>query len=176
MRSLTFKGYLTKYMQSLSLHDSKGVYALAREAANENPRLREPLFLYALFTDKSDVLMRASKGTKMYGEYRQMMVLLTAHEAERLLETMNETLPSSYTKVYRSYLSVRDRVKNDAHTKMLMHKRTVDLLQEKLITSYRVYKDLSLNPGNVNAYLKHGDVSKLSLDTARRVLKYAESK
>ena len=43
MRSLTFKGYLTKYTQSMSLHDSKGVYALAREAANENPRLREPL-------------------------------------------------------------------------------------------------------------------------------------
>jgi len=112
----------------------------------------------------------------MYGEYQQMMVLLPAHEAERLLETMNEALPSNYTKVYRSYMSVRDRTKNDAHSKTLMRKRTMELLHEKQVSSYRVYKDLGLNPGNVNAYLKHGDVSKLSLDTARRVLKYAESR
>ena len=49
------------------------------------------------------------------------------------------------------------------------------LQKEKNISNYRIYKDLELNPGNINAYLKHGDPSKLSLATARKTLDYLEA-
>ena len=35
-------------------------------------------------------------------------------------------------------------------------------------TLYRICKALNLNPGNVNAFLKYGDVSKAGLNTARK--------
>ncbi|WP_308564437.1 hypothetical protein [uncultured Faecalibacterium sp.] len=43
------------------------------------------------------------------------------------------------------------------------------------MTNYRIYTDLRLNPGNVNAWLKHNDSSKMSLDCARQIYKYAKS-
>ena len=48
-------------------------------------------------------------------------------------------------------------------------------LQKKKLTNYRIYADLKLNPGNVNAWLKHNDSSKMSLDCARQIYKYAKS-
>ena len=54
----------------------------------------------------------------------------------------------------------------------MMYDRIVLLQQEKGITNYAVYKALKLNPGNANAFLKNGDVSKLSLDTVRCILEF----
>jgi hypothetical protein len=39
-------------------------------------------------------------------------------------------------------------------------------------TYRRPYTDLKMNPGNLNAWLKHGDGNKISLDRARDVLRY----
>ena len=35
-----------------------------------------------------------------------------------------------------------------------------------------ICNELGLNRGNVNAYMKHGDVSKMSLQNATRIMKY----
>ena len=47
-------------------------------------------------------------------------------------------------------------------------------LQKKKLSNYRLYTDLKLNPGNVNAWLKHNDSSKMSLDCARKIYQYAK--
>ena len=78
-------------------------------------------------------------------------------------------------KVWRSYCSVRDTVLADNDTKELIHRRVLELQQKKKLTNYRIYTDLKLNPGNVNAWLKHNDSSKMSLDCARQIYKYAKS-
>ena len=78
-------------------------------------------------------------------------------------------------KVWRSYCSVRDAVLADNDTKELIHRRVLELQQKKKLTNYRIYTDLKLNPGNVNAWLKHNDSSKMSLDCARQIYKYAKS-
>jgi hypothetical protein len=49
-----------------------------------------------------------------------------------------------------------------------------DYKKLKNITNYRIYTDLKLNHGNINSWLKNGDCDKVSLETARRVLKYTE--
>ena len=77
--------------------------------------------------------------------------------------------------VWRSYCSVRDAALADNDTKELIHRRVLELQQKKKLTNYRLYKDLKLNPGNVNAWLKHNDSSKMSLDCARQIYKYAKS-
>ena len=51
----------------------------------------------------------------------------------------------------------------------------LELQRKKKLTNYRLYTDLKLNPGNVNAWLKHNDSSKMSLDCARQIYQYAKS-
>lgn len=52
MRELTFRGFLTQYVKHLSVQETTSLYKLAKEASSTNPRLKEPLFLYALFSQK----------------------------------------------------------------------------------------------------------------------------
>ena len=52
MRELTFEGFLRRYVRELSAQDTLDVSKLAQEAQQEKPRLREPLFLYAMETGK----------------------------------------------------------------------------------------------------------------------------
>ena len=53
-----------------------------------------------------------------------------------------------------------------------MRSRILRLQKERNVTNYRLYTDLKMNPGNLNAWLKHGDGNKISLDRARDVLRY----
>ena len=46
MRKLTFEGFLKQYVAELSGVQTASVHKLAA-CLNENPRLKEPLFLYA---------------------------------------------------------------------------------------------------------------------------------
>ena len=50
MRKLTFEGFLKQYVAELSGVQTASVHKLAA-CLNENPRLKEPLFLYALAYD-----------------------------------------------------------------------------------------------------------------------------
>ncbi|MCI8340259.1 MAG: MFS transporter [Eggerthellaceae bacterium] len=54
-----------------------------------------------------------------------------------------------------------------------MRKATLDAMERRRLTAYRVCKTLGLNLGNVYAYLGKGDVSKVSRNTARRIMEYA---
>lgn len=55
---------------------------------------------------------------------------------------------------------------------MMMFRRISEVKQAKCVTNYRIYKELNLNPGNVNAFLKNEDTSKVSVDTARKILSF----
>ena len=57
MRKLTFEGFLKQYVVELSGVQTASVHKLA-DCMTENPRLKEPLFLYALAFDKVDWLLR----------------------------------------------------------------------------------------------------------------------
>ena len=174
MRALTFPGFLSQYILALSLSGSRSLYKLAKEAATSNPRLKEPLLLYALFSDKVSLLLTAAKSHAFFHEYRELLTRYDKASMEAALTSDSSYLEDEYKKVYRSYLTVRDRKKGELHTKALMRNRIVRLQKEKGVSNYRVYKDLGLNQGNMNAYLKNGDCSKVSLDTARKAVSYLE--
>ena len=53
MRKLTFEGFLKQYVAELSGIQTVSVHKLA-DCMTENPRLKEPLFLYVLTFDKVD--------------------------------------------------------------------------------------------------------------------------
>ena len=175
MIRVTFKGYLKKYVRALSHTDTCGLYQLAKEAATDNPRLREPLLLYALFWGKEKVLLRATKDAKLRYEYENHLAI---HNSETMMQELingTSSLPERYTRVYQSYLTVRNKTVNENHTKLLMRNRILTLQQEKNVSTYRIYKDMKLNHGNLSAYIKHGDCQKVSLDKARKTLDYLEA-
>mgnify|MGYP007101856538 CR=1 FL=1 len=53
-----------------------------------------------------------------------------------------------------------------------MQQTPVQVQKEKRCSNYRIYKDLDLNPGNINSWLKDGDGTKVSFHTAERILDY----
>ena len=174
MRELTFRGYLERYVRSLSSCKTNSVFKLAAEA-QVNYRLREPLFLYALNTGKTDILLRATAGSGLHLQYVEMADRYSWEKMLEALESKNESLDRSYHKTYRSYISRRYTSRTDSDTKALMHKKIRRLQNTKGISNYRLYTDLRLNPSNVNSFLKSGDVNKVSLERAREMIAYLES-
>ena len=175
MRQLTFKGFLKKYVHSLSYSQTNSIYHLVEEALAENPRLREPLFLYALFSEKSHTLLNAARHTDLFSEYEEILSRFGIETINQALANDSTSLPERYRRVYKSYLALRDRTHADNHTKILMHNRIVRLQNEKGISTYRIYKNLGLNHGNTSAFIKHGSCEKLSLENTRRILAFVES-
>lgn len=175
MRALTFSGFLAQYVKQLAAEETNSLYKLAAEACSNNPRLREPLLLYAVYTQKEKVLLQATKEPNLRMEYQRMVTLYSADMMTELFEQASPELPAEYHKVWRSYQSRRNRGQVDEHTKELMRLKVKRLQAQKGVTNYRIYTDLKLNPGNLNAWLKHGDAEKVSLETARRILRYVEN-
>ena len=172
MRELTFAGFLRRYVRELSMQDTLDVCKLAQEAQQENPRLREPLFLYAMETGKLPLLLASCAGSSLVEEYGQLAKCYDAASLRQALQENAPDLDDCYHKVWRSYQAVRSRPQSDAHTKELMRARVLLLQKEKRVTNYRLYTDLRLNPGNINAWLKHGNGNKVSLAHARQMLQY----
>lgn len=172
MRQLTFPGFLDRYVRQLSDSHTGALHALAREAAKDNPRLREPLYLYALSTGREQILLRASAGTEPGREYERMHRQYSYPDLLAALQADPCPLPEGYRKVWRSYQSEAGAYERDARVKALMRQRIMELQKELAISTYRICRDLNLNNPNINAWLKHGADEKVALDTARRILTY----
>ena len=141
MRQITFKGFLKNYVYELSDCKSYSLMNLARESAADNPRLREPLLLHALFSYDREALLRLLRPdavllrdyVRYFDSYRTEQALLGA------LESRTSELPLAYKKVFKSYLSVKSRYVTDNRTKALMRDRMLQLQQQKGVSAYRVY-------------------------------------
>jgi len=171
MRELTFAGYLRQYVRSISTRSTNSIFKLAREVP-ENPRLREPLLLYAFSIGKIDLLLRASSGCPVCSQYAELGKRYTWESLMNALEDMEMQLGWDYIKVYKSYLSRRDKNKTDSDTKTLMHKEIRYLQALKGVSNYRLYTDLCLSPSNANAFLKNGYVNRLNIEAVERMLHY----
>lgn len=170
MRELTFRGFLKEYVKELSFCNSTNLTKLANELST-NPRLREPVILYSIFTDKQEILAQELNNDKEFED------LINNYQKDDLIEVLNETnshLSIGYMKVWKSYLTKKNNHQNDNHTKELILRRVLEYKSAKKISNYRIYTDLNLNHGNINAWLKNGKCEKVSLETARKVLKYTE--
>ena len=170
MRTLTFKGFLAQYVKKLSYAGSLDLEKLAAEAVHDNYRLRAPLVLYASVHGKTDLLSDLLKEHDTAKDMLDVLSLLSADTAEQQLQS--GSLPEAYQKVWNSFLAARDAPKRDEALKAAMRKKVLWLQAEKLCSNYRIYTDLKLNPGNINSWLKNGDSTKLSYQTAERVMDY----
>lgn len=163
MRALTFKGFLAAYLEELSYAGTASINKLLKEL-DRNPRLKEPLILHGIF---SGMPMQVRKrAPEIFQEYKKIQEII---EDKDQIIGKKEELPENYRKVLITYEYRRNKVDYDNHTKLLMRERILRLQEEKNISTYRIYRELKLNPGNVNYFLKNGDASKLRLNTVREI-------
>ncbi len=175
MRELTFVGFLSRYVRELSMSGTNSISKLAREAANDNYRLREPLLLYALFSGKETSLLRSAESVALEQLYSSVLDRYNKEQMLHAFLTNDPELPSAYHKVWRSYMAQKNRKDTDAKTKELIRQRILSMQKEKGVSNYRIYKTLGLNPGNVNDWLKNGAGEKVSMNTARKAFAYVQS-
>lgn len=174
MRKLTFRGFTEQYVKQLSLEGTTSIYRLVREVVSNNPRLKEPLLLYAASNGKAKVLLQASKGTACYEEYYKLLTHFDVSDLLKALEDGSPELRYEYHKVWRSYLSISKGYERDKRVKSLMRSKIRQLQTDTGVTTYQICKDLGLNPSNVNSWLKNDLSSKVSLKKARAVWEYLE--
>lgn len=173
MKVFTFNGFLSQYVCRLSGLETKNLNRLTQEACN-NVRLIEPLVLYAIFANKADMMLKASRKTNLSEVHINILENYSKEQIRQLLKEQSEELPEEYLKVWRSYLVVRNATQRDNHVKELMREKILYLQKQYGISGYKICKDLKINSGNFYAWMKHGNSKKVSYETARKVLQYLE--
>lgn len=172
--NLTFKGFLRSYCRELTGLQTDNLRKLCKAVATDAPAAAEAVMLFAAVQHRADYLARLSGGTWMEHDYLiQAQTLDAIDDLQTYLESSK--VPTRYKKVWNSYLAKRDRILADRRIIELMRQRTLEALEKTSTTVYRLCKDLDMNLGNTYAYLHAGDAAKVSKDTARRILEYADS-
>lgn len=175
MRRLTFGGYLEFYVQYLAATETLALPKLTALLPSE-PRLAEPLLLWAAKTGRDRKLSKLLEGQSALQEgLRTLVSLEEHHRLESALSAEDPVLRPEYSKVWRSYVARRDAPARDEELKLEARKRVLALEVAKGVTRYRMAKDLGLNPGNLHAFLAQGNPSKLSLSRAFELVGYLEA-
>ena len=176
MRKLTFLGFLKSYLKQLSRQNTLNIRKLVREATTDNLRLREPLFLYALESGKMEILLYACAGTALEKPFQTLANKYDINSMRIDLANDSASLDERFLKVWWSYQSLLYQQRGENHTKKLIRSKILRLQKEKRVSNYRLFTDLGINPGNANAWLKHGHHQKISLECARRILQYLQDR
>lgn len=172
MRELTLGGFLRGYLNDLSNENSENLSYLAEKADTENPRLKEPLLLYAYFTKEPKTVKRQFANSSLYKEYCDF--LENFPNKDTAIEYLKEESSlNNYRKVYKSYISKRDRYKAENDLKEDIRQEVLSLLKIKGISAYALLKEqsLELNKGNFYAFLR-GKTDCMTLSAVYNVFKY----
>ena len=173
MRMLTFNGFLRQYVKELSRADTLNMKRLAKDAESGEYRLQAPLVLYAVVSGKKLLLSDSLSKSDGAVEMRQMLAHFSSVSVEQTLQLRNA--PEEYLKVWAAYQVAKNAPDRDNALKAVIRSKVLQFQSEKHCSNYRIYTDLKLNPGNVNCWLKHGDQSKVSYQTAKQIMDYLMS-
>lgn len=173
MRSnLTFLGFLRQYVKELSGENTLSIKKLVA-CCDSFPKLREPLFLYTVFSGQLQTLRNALQAEpneplqQLCDSFGDVVTL-------EMLQQKNEILPERMYRVWTSYVSIRDRTTTENHLKELIRKKVLSSLSSKKVSVCRICKDLKLSQSNVSLWLNHGNPSAISYEKAEQALDYLD--
>ncbi|MDR1184432.1 MAG: hypothetical protein LBK67_06505 [Coriobacteriales bacterium] len=174
MRRPRFDRWARRLILELAKTESFNLRRLAASAQKDNPRLVEPLFLFAYDTDNTDRLFELLWKDEVRASYETALEALAGRSLTdiALHGCAAEELPREYCKILNSFRAAYYRPETIYESKRLRWERSRRLQLEKGVRASEVYHALGLNPGNVNAYLKHGELDKVSLENATNIMKY----
>lgn len=158
MNKLTIIGYLKMYFSEELGVNTLSIRKLS-EICKTNPDMKEYVALFAVLTGR---------------EYLCAGNMDLFKECMKIQESENiKKISPKYKLIYKDYETCAN-ANPDEEFKKKIRNRIIEIQADKKISNYRIYTDLSMNPGNVNSFLKNGDCRKLSLDAVRRIWKYVE--
>lgn len=174
MKPQKFINFLARYAKSMTSKSSLSLNH-AEEEALTNERFLSLFTLYLLFDrPKASTLERARYGYPVLWErYQQVWTTYSKLNLEDLDEEVKQLdVFDELRKTYTSYQRLVLQMKNQE--KMRLTRAIKNHLKEKKITVYRIYKDLHLNPGNVNDFFKNDHYEKLSLQSLQKIFSYVQ--
>ena len=170
--NLTFKGFLRWYCRELTGLETDNLRKLRDSVATSMPAAAEALMVFAAVQDKAGYLATISQGTWMESSYAQMAEQLRDPE-EVSFYLQSPEAPPRYRAVWNAYIAKRYAIAGERRIIAGMREKTLQAMEGRNVTVYRLCKDLGLNKGNIYAFLGKGDDTKVSQGTARRILEYA---
>ena len=122
--------------------------------------------------NRSKTLLTNFINIKKYSYLKTACNQLSGLEENNINDFLNSERLSHYRTIFQNYIYEKDKKVLENKLKQMMYQKICFTRKSKNMSNYRIYKELNLNPGNANAFLKYGDVSKVSLDTARKILAF----
>lgn len=162
MRGLSFNKYLKLYLVDVSGQSSFSIHKLAK-LSKKNIRIVDPLVLYCLLEDKMTI----------YNKYCGFNQELKSLSKDNFLDDRYKDY--AFQKIHQSYIRKTKVFEYELETKKLIRENILKMMNDKKITKYRVYRDLSLNPGNINDYLTNGNSKKVSMDVVKKIYNYCRN-
>lgn len=170
--NLTFKGFLRGYCRELTGLQTDNLKKLLSAVLNDAPAASEAVMVFAAAQGKAMYLSRLAEGTP-YGDSYAKVADGIGNSLSLEAFLAGDEAPERYRKVWLAYCARKDAAKTDRRVIALMRDKTLAAMRRTSRTAYGICKELGLNRGNVYAYLNGGDVTKVSRETARRIMEVA---
>lgn len=174
MRRPTLTRWLKRELLSLSGLEHFSLRKLAAMAQNTHARLIAPLFLYCWECNRVSNLLELIYDNDILCEYEQVSQLLKKKNLTKLAlaGNANDLLPLHYAKHLNSFKVAYHRQDIDADSKGLRRERCRILQLQKGVSTAKICSELDLDPANVCAFIKQGDLGRITLQDATRMMKY----
>lgn len=174
MKQITFKTWALRELSTLGGGSFNFGKLAARVQVENDNRMKALLLFYSVDAERWDKLESLLWNESVRAEYRGLVGLLGGRDITRLAlrSVPLQSLPDPYKRVLEEYVKAYSSTVLKAESKRELWQKTREVQLRRGISNSEIYHALDLNPGNVNAYLKHGAVEKVSLVNARRIAEF----
>jgi len=156
----------------LSEENTLNLRRLASLAQDTKPRLRERLVLYAIATGQVTRLRSYLYLEDYINELDDLALEFSSIDLNNPNSPRNDQLPPRYVKALQSYRAAFQQIDSRNESKKLRWEKSVQLQKKKGVSNAQIYQALNLDAGNVNAYMKHANIDKVSLKNATDIMEY----
>lgn len=177
MRRPRFLPWIRNELKHLSQQPSCSLRTLVRIACQrESDELSAALLLYAHEYGCLDKLYTLIGDNPLLEEYRQVERHLGQRSVERLAlkQAPLQQLPLAYRKLLEAYRQAYYAPERLAEQKHLLQSRSATRAASLRLSPTEIARELSLEPGNVHAYLVRGDIHRFTLETAQQIDEYLQ--
>lgn len=174
MRRPSLRGWLRRELIALSGLERISAVKMAAAAQGPCPRLREPLLLFYAEQGRAAKLLELVYRDDVRAEYEEILRAIAGRDLTELALEGNAgtTLPRAYAKHLKSFAADYRRADTNAESKRIRRDRCNDLRMRKGVTITQMCRDLGYDAGNVCAFLKRGELGRMTLADATAMMKY----
>jgi hypothetical protein len=172
MRRFTLKGWLARELKYLSGEETLNLRRLAYLAQGPCPRLWERLVLYTVVKGQAKQLRAYLYDERLIEKFEAVNFTLSGANLNDPESWDTDALPERYKKALSSFRSAYHSIDTRNKSKRLRWQKTIQLQRQKGVSNAEIYQALGFDAGNINAYLKHGDIDRVTLDAATDIMKY----